>query len=253
MVLIDVSKALHSLRHPMLLFKLRALGTSTSALAWFKSFLSNRQQTTRVGSSLSTPLLVTHGVQRGSILGPVLFNLYVNDLPNVVKYFEMESYVDDTKSYLWISAKDIKNGLLQVSEDLKLVAQWCCSHSLLINPRKTKLTFFGAPQNICRIPDISIEFVGEQLKPVSSCKDLGLVLDPSLSFNEHIGNLTSSLLASLCQLSRVKHLFPKIILHVILNSLIFSKLFYCSTVWSGTSKQNISKLQVIQNFAAWIR
>ena len=86
--------------------------------------------------------------------------------------------------------------------------------------------------------------------PVASVKDLGITLDSYLNFNDNVYTFTSSLLSMLCQISRVRHLFTKPVLSTILNSLIFSKLFYCSTVWVGTSKQNLQKLQLVQNFAA---
>ena len=97
MVLIDLSKTFDSLSHPVLLTKLHNLGASENALAWFKSYLSERLQTTRVATSVSSPLLATHGVPQGSILGFMLFNLYMKELPSVTKECETESYVDDTK------------------------------------------------------------------------------------------------------------------------------------------------------------
>ena len=129
MVLIDLSKAFDSLSHPVLLTKLHNLGAPENALAWFKSYLSERLQTTRVATSVSSPLLVTHGVPQGSILGPMLFNLYMNDLPSVTKECETESYVDDTKIYLSIQPIDLENGILRVAADLNRIAEWCCSHS----------------------------------------------------------------------------------------------------------------------------
>ena len=75
-------------------------------------------------------------------------------------------------------------------------------------------------------------------------------LDSNLTFNEHVNTLTSSLISILCQISRVRHLFSKSVLTTILNCLVFCKLFYCSTVWSGTFAYNINKLQLVQNFAA---
>ena len=130
------------------------------------------------------------------------------------------------------------------AERLLSIQRYCSVH--------TKLILFGVPQNLHRLPDISVEFMGQQLKPVASCKDVGILLDSGLTFNEHVASLTSSLMSSLCQINRVKHLFPKNVLLLVINALIFSKLFYCSTVWSGTSKQNINKLQLVQNFAARI-
>ena len=87
---------------------------------------------------------------------------------------------------------------------------------------------------------------------MASAKDLGIILDSNLNFNDHVTSLSSSLLSTLCQVNRVRHLFSREILNTILNSLVFSKLFYCSTVWSGTSKDNVHKLQLLQNFAARI-
>ena len=92
--------------------------------------------------------------------------------------------------------------------------------------------------------------LGQNLAPVSLVKDLGIILNSNLTSNEHVNTMTSSVVSTLCQISKVRHLFSKSLLFTILNCLVFSKLFYCSTVWSGTFEQNIHKLQLGQNFAA---
>ena len=140
-----------------------------------------------------------------------------------------------------------------MDEDLHRVAEWCCANRILINPEKTKPILFGVSRLLSRVPsNIFISFLGQQLTPVTSVEDLGVNLDCYLSFNDHISSLTSSLSSALCQINRVRHLFSKGMLSKIFNSLVFSKLFYCFTVWSGTSKENIQKLQLMQNFAARI-
>ena len=176
----------------------------------------------------------------------------MNDLPTVTKFSNIESYVDDTKIYLSCASKDIHSCMQQVSEDLENIAGWYCANHLLINPDKTKLVLFGTRQLVSKLPDVTVSFLGQQLCPVSSAKDLGVTLDSGLTFNNHISSLSSSLLSSLCQISRVHHLFPKEVLSIMINSFVFSKLFYCSAVWAGTYKQNIHKLQLTQNFAAHI-
>ena len=143
MVLIDLSKAFDSLFHSTLPGKLQLLGTSEKALIWFKSYLSDREHCTRIGTSLSDPRTITQGVPQGSILGPMLFTLYMNDLPTVTKYSNIESYVDDSKIHLSCASKDIHSCMQQVSEDLDSIAGWCCANHLLINPDKTKLVLFG--------------------------------------------------------------------------------------------------------------
>ena len=100
MVLIDLSKAIDSISHTILLKKLKGLGVSSPALSWFQSYLTDRYQCTRVGTSVSDPLPVKHGVPQGSILGPLLFTLYMSDLPHSVKHCEIEPFVDYTKLYL---------------------------------------------------------------------------------------------------------------------------------------------------------
>ena len=110
----------------------------------------------RIGTTLSESHLTTHGVPQGSILGPVLFNIYINDLPLVPNICSLESYVDDSKLYISFPVKDIDIVAGQLTEDLRRITVWCCANSLLINPDKTKLFTVGysseAAQNYRRYP-----------------------------------------------------------------------------------------------------
>ena len=92
-----------------------------------------------------------------SKLGPVLFNLYMNYLPSVTKECETESHVDDTKIYLSIQPMDLENGILQVAADLSRIAEWCCSNTLLINLKKTKLILFGVSNILIRLSNITTD------------------------------------------------------------------------------------------------
>jgi len=116
------------------------------------------------------------------------------------------------------------------------------------------LLLFGTRQLLSQPPDVTVPFLGQELTPVASAKDLEIILDSNLNFNDHVTSLSysSSLLSTSCQVNRVRHQFSREVLNTILNSLVFSKLFCCSTVWSGTSKYNVHNLQLLQNFAARI-
>ena len=113
----------------------------------------------------------------------------MSDLPSVSKECETESYVNDSKIYLSIQPIDLENGILRVAAGLNRIAEWCCSHFLLISPTKTKLILFGVSYILSRLP--TIEFLRQLLTPVPACKDFGLTLDSHLSFNNHISTLTS--------------------------------------------------------------
>ena len=131
--------------------------------------------------------------------------------------------------------------------------QGCCNNSLLINPDKTKVLVLGTHKMLQRLPDdFYVTLLEKRITPTISARDLGIQLDSTLSFNEHIANTVSTCIASLCQINRVKHLFDPKILENVISSLVFSKLYYCSNVWSSTTKKNIEKLQKVQNFAARI-
>ena len=173
LVLLDLSKAFESTDHSLLLTKLRLLGFSNRAVDWFKSYLPGRSQIVGIGTTLSESHFTTHGVLQGSILGPVLFNIYINDLPLVPNICSIESYVDDSKLYILFPVKDIDIVTGQLTEDLCRIAGWSCANSLLINPDKTKLLLLGTRQMLHKIPDdIHVMYVlSKQLYPVSSAKD----------------------------------------------------------------------------------
>ena len=252
-VLLDFSKAFDSIDHRKLLTKLKALGLSLGALEWFKSYLTGRTQQVKIGSVVSESGLITHGVPQGSILGPVLFNIYLNDLPTIPNFGDLESYVDDSKLYLSFPIKYVSEVMWNINEDLSKITAWCCHNSLLINPDKTKVLVLGTSKMLQRLPDdFHVTLIEKRITPTISARDLGIQFDSTLSFNEHIANTVSTCIAILCQINRVKHLFDPRMLESIISFLVFSKLYYCSNVWSSTSKKNIERLQKVQNFAARI-
>ena len=252
MVLLDMSKAFDSIRHDILLSKLQNLDFSQGALNWFQSYLSNRQQCVRIGDAVSKVLPLEFGVPQGSILGPVLFTIYVNDLLSVPKRCLSASYVDDCKLYLSFSPAELPTSILALNEDLTRISQWCCKNSLLINPDKTKVLAVGLPQLLKKLSSFSITLFDKEITPVPVVKDLGVLLDTHLSYNQHITEIASKCLFKLYQINRIKHLLDRKTLLLVINSFVFSKLQYCSTVWSNTSSSNIDKLQKVQNFAGRI-
>ena len=185
-VLLDMSKAFDSIQHDNLLSKLHLLGVSASALAWFKSYLSLRKQVVRMGSDLSDPLPLTVGVAHGSILGPVLFTLYVNNLLPVPKKYEVMGYVDDTKLLLTLLPCEISVAISDLNSDLREIAKWCSTNSLLINPNKTKFLVVGNPQLTRNVSFPPVFLLGKNIKPSPVVTDLGLWIDSAVTFDYHV-------------------------------------------------------------------
>ena len=234
------------------MLKLQDVGLSPGALNWFSSYLSNRQQVVRINSALSGKLTVHSGVPQGSILGPILFSIYVNDLPTIPQHCSSKVFVDDNKLYTSFPVQQCELAVTKVNEDLRKIRDWCFDNRLLLNASKTKLILFGSRQMIAKIPDFRLTLFGKELIPVPSAKDLGLLFDSNLLFGPHVVKMTSSCMSSLGQINRAKHALDRDLLTIVIQSLVFSKMYYCSIVWSSTTASNICKLQAVQNFAARI-
>ena len=184
------------------------------------------------------------------ILSPLLFCVYINNLPLTTQTCNLESYIDNSKLYQSFSISDIEQSITNLETDLYRTAKWYLEHQLLINPVKTKFLIVGSRPMLQNLPaEITLNFLGKTIKTVLVAEDLGLNLDSLLSYDVHISNLVASCMKKLCQINRVKDILNNETLLLCIESLVVSKLLYCSTVWSNTSSKNIKKLQAVQNFA----
>ena len=180
MVLLNLSKAFDSIDNRNLLHKLVNVGASPMVVKWFESYLSGRNQVVRIGSSLSSQRPVTHGVPKGAVLFSVAFlYIYINDLPSIIQTGQLKSYVDDSKLLLTFLPRDANIALGKMKRYLFDVARWCCEHTFLINPGKTKFLIIGTRQ-LQRSAAIepTISFLGEDLIASAFASDLGVILGP---------------------------------------------------------------------------
>ena len=180
-VLLDMSKVFDSIDLDILIMKLRDVGLSFSSIEWFKSYLSSRYQAVNIHASISDQLPFTSGVPQGTILGPLLFRIYTNDLALVPKHCSLQSYIDDTKLLLNFRLKDQQDTVSKMSEDLHRICQWAFTNKLLLNPDKTKLVVFGSRPLFRKVEGLHLSLLGKELTPAKSAKDLSVILDPNLT------------------------------------------------------------------------
>ena len=174
-LIIDLSKAFDSICHSILL---SAIGVSKETVKWFESYLTGRFQKVCIGSFSSAALPIAHGLPLGAILSPLLFCIYTNDLPTVMQSCNLNSFVDDSKISMSCSIKEVSDAKHKLETDLRLVAEWCCKNSLLINPEKTKFLLVGTRQLLNLLSDdMSLNFLNKTIVPVTSISDLGIILD----------------------------------------------------------------------------
>ena len=122
----------------------------------------------------------------------------------------------------------------------------------LTHPDKTKFVFFGSRPLVSKVEGLHLSLLGKELTPAKSAKDLGVILDSNLTYDDHVTKTVSTCMSRLGQINRVKHVLDKDTLTIVANCLVFSKLFYCSNVWSNTTESNLGNVQKVQNFACRI-
>ena len=168
----------------------------------------------------------------------------MNDLINAIPTVKPLRSVDDSQLHLKFPASDSSSAMAAVNQDLRNISRWCMCRET------TKLVVAGSAQLLKRLPHIALSLLGKTISPVSFAKDLGVNVDQYLTYDVHTTKTASSCMNQLVQISRIKHLLDKKTLLLLIKSFVFSKLFYCSSVWGNTSKRDSHKLQLVQIFAA---
>jgi hypothetical protein len=245
MILLDLQKAFDTVNHSILLMKLSAAGLGDDILRWFNSYLSDRQQLVDVSGTHSGTAPISCGVPQGSILGPLLFLIYVNDMSAVVKN-KLLLYADD--SGILVSGKCKSDIERLLKEDLHLVSQWLVDNKLSLHLGKTESILFGSRHKIRSNSSLDISCNGTIIESTSSVKYLGATLDQTLSFDTMARSVIQKANSRLKYLYRKKEYLTQQTKKLLVMSLIQCHFDYACSIWyHSLTKMLQNKLQTTQN------
>ena len=251
-VYLDFKKAFDTVPHLRLLNKLQAFGITGRLKQWIQDFLLNRTQRVKINNILSTPLPVTSGVPQGSVLGPILFLLYINDLPQGINS-NCYMFADDTKIYRKLQADAYINDYFQ--QDLDKLQAWSDKWLLQFHPDKCKRMHIKRRQSDSRTTpvhlykDITGNRIQVTLETVSQHKDLGIMVDEKLSFESHIIDIVRKANQMMGLITRIfRDLCPKVFIPLY-KALVRSRLEYGQTIWAPHHLKDIRKLEAVQRRA----
>ena len=240
----DTSKAFDSVQHPRLLEKLGWYGIDAH---WFRDWLSDRCQVVRGGGEVRP---ITHGVIQGSLLGPILFLIFTNDLPSYLNT-KVVMYADDVQFLHLASPKSVLELKSDVECTLDIASHWFIQNCLKINPAKTDLLVVKSRRR--RLDsDYDVQFGTAVIQPSTATKILGVVVDSGLTFESHVTAVIRRCYATLGGLSKSARGLPKEVKQLIVEMLIFPHIRYCMSVWSGCGVVQRHRVQKVINHCAQV-
>jgi hypothetical protein len=241
-VFLDLKKAFDTVDHKILLKKLWCFGIRDAAFDWFESYLKDRLQLTLVNDTKSDLLHEdVYGVPQGSVLGPLLFLLYIDDLKSVITSNYHHLYADDT--IIISSHQNLDTLISQVEQDLSHVDRWLKNNKMTINTDKTETIFFGNHSQLNKVDGKTINYMGIPLKRSEKVKYLGVIFDQKMQWESHIKDINNKILLKYSKIRTIASCLTPHTKKLLINALVMPYFNYCSSAWACATQGRLGKLE----------
>ena len=242
---IDFRKAFDCVQHPVLLHKLSELGIDETAIKWIANYLTNRKQRVYANNCYSSFMQIKQGVPQGSVLGPLFYIIYANDLSTTLKNCRIAMYADDT--VLYTANKSFDESISQLQMDLNALSGWCRTNGITANTEKTKVMVFGSTSRLKGLRDVNVTIEDTLITSVTSYKYLGLDLDDKLNYKKHVKGVVALTSGKLKQFQRMRSFLSKKAAIMVYKSMLLPLLEYGDVFLSAASLEDRKRLQTLQN------
>lgn len=246
LVLLDFSKAFDTVSHELLGRKLRNLfGFDDSSCALLGSYLSGRLQFVSSDGGDSSCLPVLSGVPQGSVLGPLLFSLFINDLPDGLRS-SYHMYADDVQLYSGFSPSQLRDGISSINNDLGLIHRWACDNQLGLNAGKSQaIVIFNRDIDTSSLPIVILG--NDRIDYVDKVKNLGVIINKTLTWDDHISRLSRTVYCILRRLWKFSHFVPEFARMRLVKALVIPHFLYCDVLFGRLTSHCQRRLNVLFN------
>ena len=246
-VFLDFKKAFDTINHKLLLNKLVRAGLGPKTKALISNYLTNRKQKTKIKNLESSYQTIKTGVPQGSTLGPLLFLIFINDLPSIALEAEFTLFADD--AVLIVQSQDLTEVAKVVQKVLDKIYVWCKDNKLTLNTSKTEYVIYGSKLRKAKAPKISLQIGNVQLNEVDHYKYLGTIIDSMLNANRQLSKLNRTVAMKMTTFRRIRYFISEKTAIMLYKSLILPIIDYNDIIYSLLTKHQLEKLQRMQNRA----